>query len=284
MTITISTISSQVEKTVRTDAFVVYPVTSESLVWSSSSWRNNTQLVILETKLEENLLTSVQDYLDGGGKVWDLSDNEGLNHAENFVRETVITAGEMGSVLEDRFNIDINKSGEEEEENPYTAGYLFGDLESLGVSGQIVNQRSLTLDFLPPSRQGSPSERNLPVLPAAGELRAAEFDYSLYAGQLRTEVVGRLLLYVPVITSSMRVLEGSWQCEGLAVVPARQTAGQATGGSAPPAAACSRPRPAISLQTRHHRRGGRRENGGGAGGAGYQDQVAQRHFIVIGIG
>ena len=65
----ITTISSQVEKTVKTDAFVVYPVTSETLVESSNAWRNNTQLVILETKLEEHLLASVQHYLDGGGKV-----------------------------------------------------------------------------------------------------------------------------------------------------------------------------------------------------------------------
>ena len=94
-----------------------------------------------------------------------------------------------------------------------------------------MNQRSLTLDFLPPGRQGSPSERNLPVLPATGDPRAAEFDYSLYAGQLRTEVVGRLLLYVPVITSSMRVLEGSWASDGLAVVPGRQTAGVGRAGN-----------------------------------------------------
>ena len=204
--IIITTISSQVEKTVKTDAFVVYPVTSETLVESSNAWRNNTQLVILETKLEENLLASVQHYLDGGGKVLDLSDNEGLTHVENYVsssRETVITAGELGSVLEDRFKIDINKS-EEEEENPYTAGYLFGSLESLGVSGGLVKQKNLTLDFHPPDRQGSPSESHLPVLLAAAE-DGAQFDQQLYLSQLRTEVLGRALLYVPVITSSMRV-------------------------------------------------------------------------------
>ena len=109
----------QVERTVKTDAFVVYPVTSESLAVSRNSWKNNTRLVILETKLEKNLLGSVQAYLDGGGKVWDLSDNDGLNHEENYVSstvETVMNVGEMGSVLEDRFNIDINKSGEAETE------------------------------------------------------------------------------------------------------------------------------------------------------------------------
>ena len=105
--------------------------------------------------------------------------------------------------MEYRFKIDINKS-EEEEENPYTAGYFYGSLESLGVSCGLVKQKNLTLDFHPPERQGSPSESHLPVLlAAAGD--GAQFDQELYLSHLRTEVLGRALLYVPVITSSMRV-------------------------------------------------------------------------------
>ena len=213
---------------------MVYPVTSETLPVSSNSWRNNTRLVILETKLEENLLGSVQDYLDGGGKVWDLSDNEGLNHEENYVSstvETVMSAGGLGSVLEDRFNIDVNKSEEaEEEEHPYTAGYLFGDRERLGVSGDLVKQKNITLDFQAPGSQGSPSESHLPILQPAVEA-GLQFDQQLYLSQLRTLVLGRVVLYVPVITSSMRVLEGNWECEGLAVVPGRQTAGEGRSGN-----------------------------------------------------
>ena len=226
---------SQVEKTVKSDAFVVYPVTP--LAVSSNSWRNNTRLLILETKLEENLLASVQEYLDGGGKVWDLSDNEGLSHAENYVSstiETVMNVGEMSSVLEDRFNIDTNKdgaeAGQEEEDNPYTAGYLFGATERLGVSENLVKQKNLTLDFRPRGRQGSPSESHLPILQSAPE-DGLQFDQELYLSQLRTEVLGRVVLYVPVVSSSMRVLEGRWECEGLAVVPARQTAGVGRAGN-----------------------------------------------------
>merc|ERR1719219_2424074 len=138
----------------------------------------------------------------------------------------------MGSVLEDRFNIDINKSEEaaEEEKNPYTAGYLIGDRERLGVAGNLVQQKNLTLDFHPPGGQGSPSESHLPVLQSAPEA-GLQFDPELYLSQLRTQVLGRVLLYVPVISSSMRVMEGSWECEGLAVVPGRQTAGEGRAGN-----------------------------------------------------
>ena len=53
-------ISDQIERAVQADSFVIYPVTVDTLLASASSWGDNTQLVVLESRLEASLVSSVQ--------------------------------------------------------------------------------------------------------------------------------------------------------------------------------------------------------------------------------
>ena len=225
--------AQQIEKAVKTDAFVVYPVKADTLL-ANKCWRDNTQLVVLETKLESGLVKSVQEYLDGGGKIWDLSDNHQLKHDENYVSssttKTVLNQPEIATVLEESFHIAINTLDEVEEENIYTFGFLFGATDKLR-SRSLVKQKKLTLDFQATAVQRSPSESYLPVREVVEAGDCPQFDQELYFSHLRTSSLGRVLVYVPVMTSSMDVFEGSPLCDGLAVVPARQTQGVGRGGN-----------------------------------------------------
>ena len=224
---------------------MIYPVTVDTLLASASSWRDNTQLVVLETRLEPGLVTSVQEYLERGGKIWDLTDNSQLYHEENYFNssgQTELEEQEVATVLRDKFNILVKS--EKEEEIKYTVGFLFGDTETfLERKSGLVKQRTMSMDLRSPPSQTDPSESYLPVR-SGGDCQ--QFDQELYFSTLNTLRLGRVLLYVPVLTSSMAVFDGASLWDGMAVIAGRQTAGVGRAGNrwlSPPG--CSM----FSLQT-----------------------------------
>uniref|UniRef100_A0A6A7FUU6 Biotin--protein ligase isoform X1 n=1 Tax=Hirondellea gigas TaxID=1518452 RepID=A0A6A7FUU6_9CRUS len=117
---------------------------------------------------------------------------------------------------------------------------LLSKLRGKLLGGRELHRPQLRLVFLTgPDADGDADglvpetgEDVLPVLCHQHKQQHCSFDQHAYFQHLKTEAIGRLLLYCEVISSSARVIEGATQLlHGIVVVPRIQTKGVGRGGN-----------------------------------------------------
>ena len=209
------------ERVLLQDQYVVYGISSEVLE-GSKSWMDNVQLLVVNQST--NHLTNIlRKYLQGGGKLLYLrKESEEVidieNHEHCHICEETVEEDNLRTILCEQFDLKICSDTVSSPESGYSCGYLvtgegedtLGELlrsrASSDPGGSLVRQSEVTLDFGPPhTHTGPPSQSYIPVRPAAeGE---AGFDPSLYLSNLDTKKLGRILVYVPCISSSMAVFQ-----------------------------------------------------------------------------
>ena len=209
------------ERVLLQDHYVVYGISPEILK-GSKSWMDNVQLLVVHQN--SNQLTNIlRNYLEGGGKLLYLKkeSEEAIdieNHEYCHVCEETVEEETLKKILDEQFALNICSDTVSSPESGYSCGYLvtgegedtLGELlrsrASSDPGGSLVRQSEVTLDFGPPhTHTGPPSQSYIPVRPAA-ECEAG-FDPSLYLSHLVTKKLGRILVYVPCISSTMVVFQ-----------------------------------------------------------------------------
>ena len=208
------------ERVLLQDQYVVYGISSEVLE-GSKSWMDNVQLLVVHQST--NHLTNIlRKYLQGGGKLLYLrkESEEAIDiehHEHCHVCEETVEEDNLKKILSEQFDLKICSADTvSSPESGYSCGYLvtgegedtLGELlrsrASSDPGGSLVRQSEVTLDF-GQTQSGPPSQSYIPVRPAA-ECEAG-FDPSLYLSHLDTKKLGRILVYVPCISSSMTVFQ-----------------------------------------------------------------------------
>ncbi|KAH8291814.1 hypothetical protein KR054_000989 [Drosophila jambulina] len=90
-------------------------------------------------------------------------------------------------------------------------------------SDNVISTPKLTLKFC--SKDDKPPVANNNVLPILIHSCPDDFSTVDYFDHLKTEHIGRLVIYAPVVSSSMHVINNLELINGLAVLPLQQTAG-----------------------------------------------------------
>ena len=237
------------ERAVRADRYVVYSVPARVLA-ESRAWLQTTELLVLrdpDPATSPGLDTRLREFVSSGGKLLDLrqppSDlfrdlpEQSYHHAE-----LTPSVPELRALLRDKLGVDV---GDDEDQadvgaSPYSVGYFIGDEESLqdllqrrkktegAEEHKLLKQTKMTLDFRSEDVQGKPAPDYLPVRPGA---ESAMFRAAPYLTHLRTRHLGRPLLHVPVLGSTMAPFEGPPLGHGWTVVAGRQVAGVGRGGN-----------------------------------------------------
>ena len=207
------------ERVLLQDHYVVYGISPEILK-GSKSWMDNVQLLVVHQN--SNQLTNIlRNYLEGGGKLLYLKkeSEEAIdieNHEHCHVCEETVEEETLKRILDEQFALNICSDTVSSPESGYSCGYLvtgegedtLGELlrsrASSDPGGSLVRQSEVTLDF-GHTQSGPPSQSYIPVRPAA-ECEAG-FDPSLYLSHLVTKKLGRILVYVPCISSTMVVFQ-----------------------------------------------------------------------------
>ena len=242
--------------------YVVYGISS-SLLSNSKSWMDNIQLLVVHQNTS-HLTNVLRDYLAVGGKLLNMSpDNEEDSYTNTIYQSYIRCSGDieeetLKNILRDKFGLKITTDIQYLERS-YSCGYLVTGENKLSEfirsrassdssdTGSIIRQSEITLDFGPPHTQSEPSGSYIPVRPPTE--CTPSFDSSLYLSHLVTKELGRTLVYVPCMSSSMAVfqvkfvtfktdshlflliVQGRPLMEGLTVVPGRQMAGVGRGGN-----------------------------------------------------
>lgn len=219
----------QVQSVVSPTRYVVYPIQSDQLI--STPWARNALLLIIQDKLETEVLEEVVKYLDSGGRVLDFSLNieKAVDGYVNIKSESLANT-ELENILLNSFKIETCKESDEKNDS---YGYLVSSplgLETFYRSKRLIEtktivQSNITLDFSSDLKQ--PSEKYLPIITES----PPDFDSSLYLSNLSTSHLGQPLIFVPVISSSMVPFSGGSIAHGFTVVPQRQLSGQGRGGN-----------------------------------------------------
>lgn len=219
---------------VRKDKYVLYSASNEVL--RQSAWKKNTLLLVM-IKSEAFLSKNIEDYFQKGGKLLDLSAEniqgfykrlqdkcfQGLDSEETENFKTIFA----------QLGIDINQDCETTVND--NIGYIISELRSLEAflkqrseneHEKIVKQSRMSLDF--GCIQTYEAENYLPIYPGD---QCQLYDHQLFTSHLQTKHLGRILLYVPVISSSMAPFEGKPLGHGFTVVPGRQSSGVGRGGN-----------------------------------------------------
>ncbi|XP_017082197.2 biotin--protein ligase isoform X2 [Drosophila eugracilis] len=90
-------------------------------------------------------------------------------------------------------------------------------------SDNVIATPKLTMKFC--SRDDKPPVANNNVLPILIHSCPEDFSTVEYFDHLKTEHIGRLVIYAPVVSSSMHVINNLELINGLAVLPVQQTSG-----------------------------------------------------------
>ena len=207
------------ERVLLQDHYVVYGISPEILE-GSKTWMDNVQLLVVHQS--SNQLTNIlRNYLEDGGKLLYLKkqSEETIdieNHEHCHVCEETVEEETLKKILDEQFALKICSDTVSGPESGYSCGYLvtsegediLGELlrsrASSDPGGSLVTQTEVTLDF-GQTQSGPPSQSYIPVRPAA-ECEAG-FDPSLYLSHLETKKLGRILIYVPCISSTMTVFK-----------------------------------------------------------------------------
>ena len=209
------------ERVLLQDQYVVYGISSEVLE-NSKSWMENTQLLVVHESTN-HLANILRKYLEDGGKLLYLrKENEEAididNHELCHVCEEILEEDTLKQILHEQFDLKICDTVSPSESG-YSCGYVVTSEDTLrellerrassdpgDQGGSVIRQAEVTLDFGPPeTHRGPPSPGYIPVRPGA-ECEAG-FDSSLYLGHLATKELGRILVYVPCMSSSMDVFQ-----------------------------------------------------------------------------
>ena len=237
------------ERAVRADRYVVYSVPARVLA-ESRAWQQTTELLVLrdpDPATSPGLDTRLGEFVSSGGKLLDLrqppSDLFRDLHEQSYHHtEMTPSVPELRALLRDKLGVDV---GDDEDQadvgaSPYSVGYFIGDEESLqdllqrrkktegAEEHKLLKQTKMTLDFRSEDVQGKPAPDYLPVRPGA---ESAMFRAAPYLAHLRTRHLGRPLLHVPVLGSTMAPFEGPPLGHGWTVVAGRQVAGVGRGGN-----------------------------------------------------
>ena len=205
------------ERVLLRDQYVVYGISSDLLA-GSKSWIDNTQLLVIHQKT--NHLTDIlRRYLEGGGKLLYMRSEseeeavEFVNHEHCHACPKNIEDDTLKNILSEKFSLKLSPETVRVPES--SCGYLVtgddtlrellkrrSDPSDLGAS--LIRQSEVTLDF-DSTQRGQPSPSYIPVRP--GVECEAGFDSSLYLSHLVTRRLGRILVYIPCMSSSMAVFQ-----------------------------------------------------------------------------
>ena len=99
----------QVQSVVSPTRYVVYPIQSDQLI--STPWARNALLLIIQDKLETEVLEEVVKYLDSGGRVLDFSLNieKAVDGYVNIKSESLANT-ELENILLNSFKIETCKN------------------------------------------------------------------------------------------------------------------------------------------------------------------------------
>ncbi|GLV38483.1 Holocarboxylase synthetase [Carabus blaptoides fortunei] len=135
-------------------------------------------------------------------------------------------------------HLDMDCTSEQKTTDEYKPAYFLGNHELKltllsDLSGLVDNKlmlSKLTLQFCGKGVEPPVASSNL--LPVLIHSCPENFSTVEYFENLKTEFLGRLVIYSDVMTSSMDVLDTKKFDHGFVVLPARQTAGSGRGGNA----------------------------------------------------
>jgi len=218
-----------IEKMFRKDKYIVYQVSDKEL--TSDSWKTNATMLIMESPVDTKLSPYISDFLKFGGKVLSLAQQHGFpgnsQQNENYIcMDGVFNEDNLLKVFRKLFGSDAVKNHMEDDTLPYSFGYLISEQNS-NFPVKIMKQTKITLDFNEDCQQKA-SENYLPIKSISP---CKQFDSQLYLNNLTTSSLGRPLIVVPVMTSSMVLFEGKPLGHGFTIAPLRQSAGIGRGGN-----------------------------------------------------
>ena len=221
-----------IEKIFKKDKYIVYPVSDNEL--TTESWKKNATMLILQTHVDKKFSTNISDFLKLGGKVLSLprqvefSDN--LQQKENYIcLDGEFNEELLRKVFSEIYGSDAVQSNLENESLSFSFGYLISEEKSNLPHLKILKQSKITLDFN--DYEDCQQEASENYLPIKSGRSCNQFDGQLYLNNLTTSNLGRPLIFVPLITSSMLPFEGKTLGHGFTFVPLRQSAGVGRGGN-----------------------------------------------------
>ncbi|XP_067648145.1 uncharacterized protein Hcs isoform X2 [Eurosta solidaginis] len=100
---------------------------------------------------------------------------------------------------------------------------VLGKLKKSGASGNIVTTSKLTMQFC--GKGDKPKSANTNVLPILIHSCPEDFSTVEYFDNLKTNYIGRLVIYAPIVSSSMNVVSELELTDGIAVLVRQQTEG-----------------------------------------------------------
>ena len=207
------------ERVLLQDQYVVYGISSD-LLTGSRSWMDNTQLLVVHQS-STHLTDILRKYLEDGGKLLYIrseSEEEAINfvnHEHCHVCTNNFEEDTLKNILSEKFSLKLSPDTVRSPE--ISCGYLVTGEDALSellrrrastdpsdLGASLLRQSEVTLDF-GQTQRGQPSPSFIPVRP--GTECEAWFDCSLYLSHLVTRKLGRILVYVPCMSSSMAVFQ-----------------------------------------------------------------------------
>lgn len=141
----------------------------------------------------------------------------------------------FSDLLKSQLNINVKQDfNSTDVEKLYKAAYFLGRheskfelldrLKSSMVSENMINTPKLNIKFC--DKNETPPKASSTLLPIMIHSCPEDFSTVDYFDNLKSNNVGRLVIYAPIMTSSMHIINGLTLTNGIAVIPRRQTSAQ----------------------------------------------------------
>eukprot|EP00088_Acartia_fossae_P030779 TRINITY_DN31776_c0_g1_i1.p1 TRINITY_DN31776_c0_g1~~TRINITY_DN31776_c0_g1_i1.p1 ORF type:complete len:507 (+),score=78.12 TRINITY_DN31776_c0_g1_i1:46-1566(+) len=215
----------KVKSQVDGEKFVVYNLSSQALE-KSSSWMTGCRAIIMQKEVENALLQeSIEQFQNSGGLVICATDKERLVEqlALFSSKETEEWQDSLASIFSQGFLYS----------DPDTVNLLNCDRILARKKNNVLTQGKVDLILA--------GDGSCDTVEKANESKEffhledfsdkANFNVENYLAKLETKTLGRNIISLPSVSSSMNVVSGLPLVDGLVIVPDRQTAGEGRGGN-----------------------------------------------------
>jgi len=219
---------AKVKSLVDCDKFVVYSVTSE-VIESTSSWMSGCRALIISTNnnMEGYELNNVKSYQDSGGQVVEIHSLSKSDIEKQLEICGLLRISDLANVNNQEHypekNVGHYYLSHEDDYTPLSA--VFPRLKN-----NVLLQGKVGLVFSETWKDDATLD-NEEVYYLSEFKKSAKFDLKSYLETLKTEHIGKNILYMPSVSTSMDIVSGAPLIHGLAVIVDQQTQGKGRGGN-----------------------------------------------------
>jgi len=219
-------ILKKVKSLVDHQKFAVYSITPE-IIESTSSWMSGCRALIIYNKniLENHELNNVNTYENCGGQVVKMYNNSKADIEKELEVNGLLYSGGLLNLKENdsEQNVGYYYLRSEDDYTPLSA--ILPRLKN-----NVLLQGKVGLVFSEALNDDAALD-NEEVYYLSAFNESSKFNLRSYLDNLKTDYIGKNILYIPSVSTSMDIVSGAPLIDGLVVIVEQQTQGKGRGGN-----------------------------------------------------